>query len=456
MPEIKLIGYRVNDEKIGLELDQDIDSRIAEKRGEIDEQNMKLAEMRTPASEDEADAAIRAEIANLEAQIAEGKAKYAEEANAAQTARNVKINAIYVRETSLKLEITEAKEEIATNIRALKVKRENLEYTKKCRERLLEEHKTVSDQLWDAANDNCPTCKQPWPVSDLEAMKEEFNLKRSQKLADLTAQGKEVGKDVIAKKEEAISEIEKAIEASESIIAEKEKAIAAIHEELRSVSELIFPPPYENSDNYKSLISALNKAKSERAQGKDKQQSGASEAVRAQEAAIKVLSDELSSLLEAKAKIEQTEKLKARIKELSDQEKKLAGDYERTEHGLYLCELFVRAKVSMLTNSINGKFQKVRFRLFREQLNGGIVDDCEVLVPGQGGAFVPWGEGANTGAKINAGLEIIGVLSMHWGVSLPIICDNAECVSDWTEIDAQVIKLAVTTADDKLRIVHGE
>jgi len=433
--------------------DPKIEEKIAYKRLRIDEENKKLAEIKTPASTDEADAGIRAEIANIEAQIAEGRAKYAEHTNTLQSGANARINDVYTRINALKMDALSARHEADDKRRTLDGMKRDLENIKQRRAQLLKEHADVTAQQWDTTKETCPTCGQKLPEKHINAMREAFNKSRSEKLEKLTAEGKAVGKEVIIAKSDEIIRIENKIIELTNTEADVEAKIKTTRSEIDSIKTPKVPD-YMETDEYKALIAKLNNARSKRNALISKVSVEASGAITAQEAVIKGFSNELAALLEIKANAEQIDKLKARIEELSAQEKKLAGDYEQTERGLYLCELFIRAKVAMLTNAINGKFTKVRFRLFKEQINGGLTDDCEVLVPGQGSAFVPWGEGANTGAKINAGLEIIGVLSRHWGTSLPIICDNAECVSDWTKIDAQVIKLVVTTTDDKLRVEH--
>jgi chromosome segregation ATPase len=157
--------------------------------------------MRTPESEDVADAAIRAEIANLEAQIAKGRAKYAEEANATQAARNAQINAIYAKETSIKLDILDTNNEL-----------------------------------------------------------EKFNVHLEIKGRDLV-----IAKKNIEASESLIAEIKKEIEEYKSIIAEKEKAAAAIHEELENIKMVNFQDYFDTAE-YKTLLAALNKAKSKRIQ----------------------------------------------------------------------------------------------------------------------------------------------------------------------------------------------
>ena len=134
-----------------------------------------------------------------------------------------------------------------------------------------------------------------------------------------------------------------------------------------------------------------------------------------------------------------------RIKELEEKENELAGKYEELSKGLYLCEQFIKAKTRMLDEKINNRFKTLKFRLFIEQQNGGIADDCEALVPCHTG-LVPF-KSANNAARINAGLELIDTLSEYYGVQLPLFLDNAESVTKFNKTKTQLIKLIVSKKD---------
>ena len=137
--------------------------------------------------------------------------------------------------------------------------------------------------------------------------------------------------------------------------------------------------------------------------------------------------------------------------ELEKEEKQLSKEYEQLEKGLYLCESFIKAKVSMLDSNINSRFSSVKFRLFTEQINGGIKEDCEVMIPGPNNQLVPYGF-ANNAARINAGLEIINTLSDAFEATLPVFIDNAESVTKLIDSKAQLIRLVVSENDKKLRM----
>src|SRR5699024_883234 len=133
--------------------------------------------------------------------------------------------------------------------------------------------------------------------------------------------------------------------------------------------------------------------------------------------------------------------------ELETKERDLAYQFEELEHQLYLTEEFTRRKVEMLTENINEKFKYARFKLFEEQINGGLKEVCETTFEG-----VPYSSGLNNAARINVGLDIINTLSTHFGVQAPIFVDNSESVTSLIDIDAQVISLVVSEDDKELRV----
>ena len=157
---------------------------------------------------------------------------------------------------------------------------------------------------------------------------------------------------------------------------------------------------------------------------------------------------------EKKAQLAMIKRQDARIEELEKKERELAVKYEQLQKGLYLCEQFVKAKTKLLDEKINSRFKTLRFRLFIEQQNGGITDDCEALIPCKNG-LVPF-KSANNAARINAGLELIDTLANYYGVELPVFIDNAESVTKLQHTKAQVIRLVVSESDKTLRFERGD
>ena len=168
--------------------------------------------------------------------------------------------------------------------------------------------------------------------------------------------------------------------------------------------------------------------------------------------ANKVLTDRLSDLRrqiavkwEIVGKRSALDRARKRISELQQEARTAAERLESIEAALYTVDEYTRYKTRFVEDSINSRFSAAKFRLFREQANGGIEDRCDVVFDG-----VPY-MGLNNGAKINVGIDIINTLSRHFGVSVPLFVDNAESVTRLEYAATQVIRLVVSESDKKLR-----
>jgi len=158
--------------------------------------------------------------------------------------------------------------------------------------------------------------------------------------------------------------------------------------------------------------------------------------------------DSIQEKIDLFAKSKDGEKRK---RELAAEQKRLAAEFEKLEGELFLLDQFTRAKVEMLEDKINGRFKLARFKMFAEQINGGLSDCCEVICNG-----VPFSTGLNHGHQILVGLDIINTLSEFYKVSLPCFIDNAEAITELLpEMPGQVIKL-VANGNDVLTVEIDE
>ena len=135
-----------------------------------------------------------------------------------------------------------------------------------------------------------------------------------------------------------------------------------------------------------------------------------------------------------------------RVDQLREDAKNAAECLEAIEKMLYLMDEYSRYKTRFVEDSINGLFRIARFRLFREQANGGIEDRCDVVYDG-----IPY-ISVNNGMKINLGIDIINTLSVAYGVRVPLFVDNAESVTKLESCNSQIIRLVVSENDKELRV----
>ena len=98
---------------------------------------------------------------------------------------------------------------------------------------------------------------------------------------------------------------------------------------------------------------------------------------------------------------------KERMEALRQEARESGQQLEELDKLLFLCDEFSRCKVRYIEDQINGRFRLVKWKLFREQVNGGLADCCEATVDG-----VPY-RSMNNGSRVNAGLDVIRTLSEH-------------------------------------------
>lgn len=382
-----------------------------------------------------ATATLRTQIAEIKMRIAEGRATHLKE----QNNRNADIDADILM---AKREVSEARrnlEDLQIDIDRTERQGRQLE---EMREQLLADYHAVNATRWDEGQEVCPTCHQQLPAEQIEKMREEFNLRKSKRLEEINQRGKtEASKERIAELAKKRAELAAKLDATREAVTAAEARVAELE------AKRVAPVAYETTKEYATLTAQIADIEA-KLNDEDK---CTVEAVAAAEGKIKAVDEAIREERDKQMQLTMAENQRRRIAELEKQEKRLGGEFEELEKGLYLCDLFTKKKVAALTERINGKFKSVRFRLFVEQLNGGLKEDCEVMIPRADGTLVPY-TFANNAARINAGLEIINTLAEHWNIRMPVFIDNAESVTHLESSDTQIIRLVVSEADKKLRM----
>ena len=337
-------------------------------------------------------------------------------------------------------------------IKKLKSLKESLENLVKERDELRQSWlATDESEFVPVEGENlCPTCGQSLPAGQVEEAArlavENFNSMKAKVLAGIAVKGQGIQGQIDA--------IEKSIEANTTAIKTADQTIIDLtkiqDDDQKAVDDLkahhekvnlTTPPDVELDDmivQEDTLTLEINSLSA-----------GNAEAVLAAEGDLSRVNEMLSILSQDELQIAANLRVATRIQELSDQEIKLSQEYEKLESDLYAIDSFIRTKVSMLEAKINKKFNHATFRLFIENINGGLEECCDTTYQG-----VPYNS-MNNGARINIGLDICNTLSQHYGISLPCFIDNAEAVSKIIDTNAQQIRLFVSEADKKLRIENS-
>lgn len=287
----------------------------------------------------------------------------------------------------------------------------------------------------------CHACGQHLPGDQVEAALAKFNENRAARLEENNTQGKEAA-EALKQHTKAVAEHKETISSLGKEVEEKGADIKTLAKRIADNSTAA--PELETLPEYIELTTKKEQLEKEIA-GEGE---GNGEALEKLNAEKKVTEKAIKDNEHKISLVEQVTLADRRIEELNKKEKVLAEKYEELERHLYLIETFIRAKVSMLEGRINENFSMVNFKLFAEQVNGGLQEICEVTVDG-----VPYGS-LNNGARVASGIDIINTISRHHNFHPMIFVDNRESVTSLPETEAQMINLIVSEGDKELRIAN--
>lgn len=282
----------------------------------------------------------------------------------------------------------------------------------------------------------CPTCGQALPAQKLKEATDNFEAQKAKRLREIeqTANASKGAKAAAeARVETATQELavldSEIIKATDAITAAESNVIPVVDMEGYAERKAAVEA------HVKSLEGELADMAQSTAGIKSELQSRIREVIAEAEKQRSILSNKM--LLEYST---------SRIAELQESARKAAAALEAVDNMLYLIEEYTRYKTQYVEDSINSLFRVAKFRLFREQANGGVEDRCDVVYDG-----IPY-INLNNGAKINVGIDIINTLSTAYGVSVPLFVDNAESVTRLEHSNNQIIRLVVSEEDKELRV----
>lgn len=268
------------------------------------------------------------------------------------------------------------------------------------------------------AEDNiCLSCKRPLDVSP-----EEFIELKKEILAEINIEGKTLNVEIENLKNKMLE--------IATFLSLEVKKLKDIKDDLKEKRNILINLQSEKvtSDELKSLnvklIQLSNKNNNNNNNNAEKEEL-------------------VEKLLDIEAKLQSAKynnKFQKQIEFKMEEEKTLAQKLANLEGLSYLLSLYNIEKCKVAEELINSKFEKVKFKLFDNKINGSITETCEAVVND-----VPISN-VNTAGRINASLNIIDTLINHYNLKAPIFIDNRESINDLYLPATQTIALKVGTA----------
>lgn len=284
----------------------------------------------------------------------------------------------------------------------------------------------------------CPTCHQPLPAEQVAEAREAFAAYQQQRKGTLLEDSKLVKQGIAAAQER---------------LASAETALKTAKDEVQKVRIALdgYTPPVEitpeNLPDYDRRKGAILTLIADADKRIDRMTGDTEQERRRLETALSAVTAEKLRHDAVLAKEQTLADTRRRIADLQAEQRTAAAEVEQMDRLIAMCEEFTRYRVQAITENVNSRFRLTRWRLFTEQVNGGLADCCEPM-DSNGTAF----EGTNNAMKINIGMDIIDTLSAHFGRRVPLFVDNAESVTHLQPIGSQVVRLVVSEQDKELRI----
>lgn len=297
----------------------------------------------------------------------------------------------------------------------------------------------------------CPTCNRDFEADDIEAKKAEltdkFNTNKSDRLNTINQEGKSLSSEK--------TNLEKEAQTLKERIASGDHKLSICRSEINNLKEQIesldqtpenLPDPnqvysalLDSNTEYGSKLKELNQLQLEIT---DEPKAENTELITARQGIIYSM-DQIKTKLQNEVRIKEADN---RIKELEEEEKTLAQKIADVEKEQFTIENFIKHKIDHLESNINKRFKYVKFKMFSEQINGGMSETCEALIDG-----VPFSS-ANNASRINAGLDIISTLCEYYNFTAPVFIDNAESVVKLIPIDSQLVRMVVDEDHKELTV----
>ena len=293
---------------------------------------------------------------------------------------------------------------------------------------------SVNNEVFSGGS--CPTCGQALPTAQLQTARDQFEANKQKRLDDILQaansykESKVQAENRLNKHQEEIQEIEADIQNEEQDIAAAEASAVAI----------------VDMDGYADTKQAIQVRIDKLNEDLYEMMQAGADVVGKLRMEMSEVTAKISEHMAIISKESLLDYSKQRVDQLRQDAKNAAERLEAIEKMLYLIDEYSRYKTRFVEDSINGLFRIARFRLFREQANGGVEDRCDVVYDG-----VPY-ISVNNGMKINLGIDIINTLSTAYGVRVPLFVDNAESVTQLEKCGSQIIRLVVSENDKGLRV----
>lgn len=302
---------------------------------------------------------------------------------------------------------------------------------------------------FDKDNCFCPTCGQYLPEDQVaekrEKMRKAFNLDIERRKNDINTKGQK-NNETKATAENELAQYKEKLSSDEKSLAEIKENINTIFSNKAKIEKETIKPVSERLSEHKEYNNLVAKVKELKTSLDNVVDDNSNEAMLNDLKAERVtVYNNFCASIQKMATKSEYERITSLIESIQKEEKDLIDQLSELEQKEDIATLYQNKQNQVLEEHINKHFKLVQWRLFKTVNNGGDSFDepfCECYVKG-----IPYHKGLNNADKINAGLDICEAICHFYGVSAPIVIDNAESNLNIYKTTGQQIRLQVYESD---------
>lgn len=400
---------------------------------------------------------LRAELSDLGVQKYSLESKASDEISSKRTAIQIKINSLQSERNIISSSLNAKTSELEV----LREKHKDLEKKQKEAQKHYMETTAKYNNAIDSAeseyfkeNDTiCPTCGQTLPAEQIEKLKEDFELKKQNRIRNLKEQKKQelksievTGNKIFADKNESKESGDNLEIKVAKLTEELEQIKTSLDTENRNLEAIPKEPDFSGNAEYQQILASI----------KEKQQelNSLDDGEEAKKQLSEQLSDKKQELAAVNQKIGEANnnvRIDEQIEKLQESQKQYAQNKADAQMILDELKSLSMAKNTALEDAVNQYFDGVKVKLFDTQKNGEVVDACIWYVQDKDGDWKKLIGNANTALMMKGKIAIMDGLQKFYGVSYPIFVDCAAELDNSSlagiKADAQLIFLKVAEGD---------
>lgn len=419
---------------VSLDEIENAEKELAELKSMRDEIQAKISGKKSPI--DEASAKRAQALALVEAketEIKEARKKHDTKQQAEVTKLEIQLSNIEAQNEAIRRQNDNGKKAFERKKQTLADDTKIVEKLKNRLEELREENKAIKSREFDGYN--CTYCGAPLDEAKVEELKAKFEERKQKDRDNNKAEGLQARNrletaqadlDVLQK------EVDKGFTPAE-LVSEGDLR------ELIQKRKAAFPP-FESSDEYKTLRKELEDLKKSIPEIPVVDTSEFDKELNDVNAKIEAASNKAGLRVQYDKQTKQIEDVQADMKKMAQER----AQWEKIEQQLVAYE---QEKADIVGNRVNKFFDKCKVSMFSEKKDGSLAPNCVITMDGRRSATL------NKEGTITAGIDVSDAFCRFYGLNMPLFIDDNESLSDdnYVTSERQVITLSVANCELELQ-----